>query len=502
MNGRVYLVGAGPGDYGLITVKGLELLKRADVLVYDRLANSEYIGETKPGCELIYVGKASADHTMSQEDINRTLEKNAKEGKMVVRLKGGDPYVFGRGGEEGIHLREKGIEFEVVPGVTSAIGGLAYAGIPITHRGIATSLHVITGHKKEGDLDLEWDALARVRGTLVFLMGVKNLEKICKNLIACGKEPSTPAAIVSRASTSLQSTVTGTLEDICEKAVQNNVKPPSLIVIGEVVSLREELSFFEGRPLFGKKIVITRARSQASALSKRLQELGASVIQMPAIEIQKIMPDRGLSRAVDEISKYTCLVFTSTNGVEVFFEKLHEKGLDSRSLHGAKIAAIGDATQRELLKHGIRADIVPERFVSESLAEELSKVLNEDDRVLLPRARGARIILKEELDKICTVDEVATYEAVIPKEESDVNRQTMLSEKFDYITFTSSSTVTNFIWMIGSDNMHVLDGMKKVSIGPVTSKTAKSKGIDIDIEADEYNIDGIVKAILEDAGRN
>ena len=195
-------------------------------------------------------------------------------------------------------------------------------------------------------------------------------------------------------------------------------------------------------------------------------------------------------------------MFTSTNGVEVFFEKLHEKGLDSRSLHGAKIAAIGDATQRELLKHGIRADIVPERFVSESLAEELSKVLNEDDRVLLPRARGARIILKEELDKICTVDEVATYEAVIPKEESDVNRQTMLSEKFDYITFTSSSTVTNFIWMIGSDNMHVLDGMKKVSIGPVTSKTAKSKGIDIDIEADEYNIDGIVKAILEDAGRN
>lgn len=502
MNSRVYLVGAGPGDYGLITVKGLELLKKADVLVYDRLANSEYIGEVKPGCELIYVGKASADHTMSQEDINRTLEEKAKEGKMVVRLKGGDPYVFGRGGEEGIHLRENGIEFEVVPGVTSAIGGLAYAGIPITHRGIATSLHVITGHKKEDDLELEWDALAKLKGTLVFLMGVKNLQKICKNLMEHGKDHSTPAAIVSRASTSLQSTLTGTLGDIYEKAVENNVKPPSLIVIGDVVSLREDLSFFEERPLFGKKIVITRARSQASSLSKRLEKLGANVVQMPAIEIQKIMPDNELSSAIDEIPKYTCIVFTSTNGVEVFFEKLHEKGIDSRSLCGVKIAAIGDATQRELLRYGIRADIVPERFVSESLVEALSKVLTKDDKVLLARAKGARALLKEELDNICRVDEVSTYEAVIPKGQSDANRDIMLSEEFDYITFTSSSTVTNFMSMIGSENMHILDGIKKVSIGPVTSGTAKSMGVDIDIEAKEYNIDGIVKSILEDAGRN
>ena len=501
MKGKVYLVGAGPGDYKLLTLKGLECIKKADVIVYDRLANKDYLKEAKENCEFIYVGKASSNHTLPQDDINMVIVNKAKEGKVVTRLKGGDPYVFGRGGEEGEVLREEGIEFEVVPGITSAIGGLCYAGIPITHRSYASSFHVITGHLREDDKDnteINWNALANTNGTLVFLMGVANLQKISLYLIKEGKSKDTPVALISWATRYNQTVITSTLENVYEEALKVNIKPPTLIVIGDVVKLREKLNFFEDKPLFGKDVIVTRSRTQSSSLVSKISDLGGNPIEIPAIKIDKIENNTELENEIKNISHYTYLVLTSKNAVEIFFNKLDEMNLDSRALANLKICAVGSATAKEIKNNGINPDIVPEKFLAEYLFEELKSVLKSTDKVLIPRAKNARDFLVNKISKICSVKEVHIYQTVLNNINKDEILKELNSLEEKYITFTSSSTVTNFVDIIGMDNIDKLNKLKVISIGPITTKTAKDIGINVYREANISTIDGMVDCIIND----
>lgn len=501
MKGKVYLVGAGPGDYKLLTLKGLECIKKADVIVYDRLANKDYLKEAKENCEFIYVGKASSNHTLSQDDINKVIVNKAKEGKVVTRLKGGDPYVFGRGGEEGEVLRNEGVEFEVVPGITSAIGGLCYAGIPITHRDYASSFHVITGHLREDYKDnpeINWNALANTNGTLVFLMGVANLQKISLNLIKEGKSKDTPVALISWATRHNQTVITSTLENVYEEALKSNIKPPTLIVIGEVVRLREKLNFFESKPLFGKNIIVTRSRMQSSSLVSKISDLGGNPIEIPTIKIDKIENNTELENEIKNISDYTYLVLTSKNAVEIFFNKLYEMNLDSRALANLKICAVGSATAKEIKNNGINPDIVPEKFLAEYLFEELKSVLKSTDKVLIPRAKNARDFLVNKISEICSVKEVHIYETVLNNIKKDEILKELNSLEEKYITFTSSSTVTNFVDIIGMDNIDKLNKLKVISIGPITTETAKNIGISVYREANISTIEGMVDCIIND----
>ena len=498
MKGKVYLVGAGPGDYKLLTLKGLECIKKADVIVYDRLANSNYLKEAKSNCEFIYVGKASSNHTLPQEDINRVIADKAKEGKIVTRLKGGDPYVFGRGGEEGQLLKEEGIDFEVIPGITSAIGGLCYAGIPITHRDHASSFHVVTGHLRDDykeNPEINWNALANIRGTIVFLMGVANLKKISENLIKEGKSKDTPVALISWATRYNQRVITSTLEDVYETAVRENVKPPTLIAVGSVVELRDTLNFFEKKPLFGKNIMVTRSRTQSSSIVEKIMDLGGSPIEMPTIKIEKIENNTELENEINNIRDYTYLVLTSKNAVEIFFDKLEEMNLDTRALANLKVCAIGSATAKEIKSRGIIADIVPKAFVAESLFDELKDKLTKEDNILIPRARNARDYLVDKLSEICTVKEVHTYESVIDTSKKDEILDILEKEDLDFITFASSSTVRNFVEIIGQDNLDKINSSKVISIGPITSATAEELNINVYKEAETATIDKIVEAI-------
>ena len=499
MKGKVYLVGAGPGDYKLMTLKGMECIKKADVIVYDRLANDKYLKEAKENCEFIYVGKASKNHALPQDQINEVITQKAKEGKIVTRLKGGDPYVFGRGGEEAEFLLENDVEFEIVPGITSAIGGLCYAGIPITHRDYASSFHVITGHLKDDENDeLNWNALANNKGTLVFLMGVANLKKISNNLIREGKSKETPVALISWATRYKQSVVTGNLENIYDIAIKEGVKPPTLIVVGDVVKLREKLNFFENKPLFGKNILVTRARSQSSTLVEKILDLGGNPIEIPTIRIDKIDNNLELENEINNIKNYNYIIFTSQNGVNIFFDKLSEMNLDLRKLGDTKICAIGPATSKELKSRGIIADIVPEKFVAEAMYDKLKNNLSSSDNILIPRGANARDFLVDKLSEICNVKEVHTYKTVI----EDRNKEEIISllneESVDYITFTSSSTVSNFIDIIGKDNIDKLKRSKLISIGPITSNTAKELGIEVYKEATDSTIDDLINCIIED----
>lgn len=501
MKGKVYLVGAGPGDYKLLTLKGLECIKKADVIVYDRLANINYLKEAKPNCEFIYVGKASSNHALPQDDINRVIADKAKEGKIVTRLKGGDPYVFGRGGEEGEVLVSEGIDFEVVPGITSAIGGLCYAGIPITHRDHASSFHVITGHLRDDDKEnkeLNWNALANNKGTLVFLMGVANLKKISDNLIKEGKDKYTPVALISWATRYNQRVVTSTLENVYETALRENVKPPTLIAVGDVVGLREKLNFFENKPLFGKSIMVTRSRTQSSSLVEKIADLGGNPIEIPTIKIEKIENNTELENEIKNIKGYTYLVLTSKNGVDIFFDKLDEMGLDSRSLSNLKVCAIGSATAKAIKTRGINADIVPKKFVAEYLYEELKPVLNENDKVLMPRAKNARDFLVNKISEICEVKEVHTYETVVDTSKQEEVLDVLSQGDINYITFASSSTVSNFVEIIGDENLYKLENIKVISIGPVTSATAKELNVKVYKESEEATIDSMIKTIIED----
>ena len=501
MRGKVYLVGAGPGDYKLITLKALECIRKSDVIVYDRLANIEYLKEAKDNCEFINVGKASSNHILPQDDINRLIADKALEGKIVTRLKGGDPYVFGRGGEEAELLRDENIDFEVVPGITSPIGGLCYAGIPITHRDHASSFHVITGHpRKDGKetKEINWNALANLKGTLVFLMGIANLKNISENLIKEGKDKNTPVAFISWATRSNQRVVTATLENAYEVALKENVKPPTLIVVGTVVNLREKLNFFEEKPLFGKNIVVTRCRTQSSALAEKISDMGGNPIEVPTIKIQKVEDNKELEAEINRIKDYTYIIFSSKNAVDIFFEKLNDMGYDTRALYNSKICAVGVETAKAIKSRGIITDIVPEKYVAEGLYEELKDIINENDKILIPRAKNARDFLVNKLSEKCYIKEVITYESVIDNDKKNLALEVIEDENIDYITFSSSSTVKNFITLIGEENLEKLENKKIISIGPITSKTIEDFGLKVYKEAEVATIDSMIDSISND----
>jgi uroporphyrinogen III methyltransferase/synthase len=498
---KVYLVGAGPGDPGLITVKGQECIQKADVIIYDYLASPALLKHAAPSAELIYVGKKGGDHTLSQDQINSLLVDKAKSGGVVTRLKGGDPFIFGRGGEEAEVLIKAGISFEVVPGVTSAIAAAAYAGIPLTHRQLTSSLAFVTGHEDptKNETSINWSSLASGIGTLVFFMGVKNLPHIVEQLLAHAKSPDTPVALIRWGTTSRQKTVTGTLATIVDRARAAALKAPAIIVIGDVVDLRQSLKWFEDRPLLGKRIVVTRARQQASDLVKRLTDLGAECLEYPTIEIKPPADPHCLIDAVTNIAAYDWIVFTSVNGVAYFFEKLFAAGKDVRALGHLNTAAIGPATAARLLELGLTSDIVPETYRAESVVAAFKKEKLKNKKILLPRAKEARPILPQELRKMgAKVTEVAAYETIKAVVQSDDLIQLLNDKRVDMITFTSSSTVKNFKALLqAKEGAVLLEDVTIASIGPITSDTAKELGFDVHITAKSFTIPGLVEAILQ-----
>lgn len=500
MVGKVYLVGAGPGDYGLLTLNGLQAIQEADVVIYDRLINQKYIEKTKSTCERIYVGKASGNHTLPQKEINELITKKAIEGKIVVRLKGGDPYVFGRGGEEAQYLLTKDIPFEVIPGITSAIGGLCYAGIPVTHREYASSFHVITGHTKEGESDdIAWDALVKLKGTLVFLMGLSNLEFICNSLVKAGMHKDTKVALINWATTTKQKVIVGTLQTIQEERRKNQITSPAIIVVGEVVQLRKQLNFFEQKPLFGKQIVVTRSRKQNSVLKEKLEKLGASVIECPTFAIKPITSNAVFEGAINNLHTYTYIVFTSQHAVTLFFEALRQNKKDARALGEVTIAAIGKATFDALGDYGIIADIMPQKAVAESLASELEKRLKKADKVLLPTALQTREVLTQRVSAICMIDQIPIYENIVERVNISSLLEELKNKKIDYITFTSSSTVNHFLNQIEEENKYLLEQVKLVSIGEITSHTLQKNGLSAFIHPSTYTIDAMIEEIVTDA---
>lgn len=501
MKGKVFLVGAGPGDFDLITIKGLDCIRKADVIVFDRLANDKLLKEAKRNCELIYVGKELSNHTKTQDEINEIIAQKAIEGKIVTRLKGGDPYVFGRGGEEAIYLFDRNIDFEVVPGISSSIGGLCYAGIPITHRDYASSFHVITGHLKEENKELNWKALSDLKGTLVFLMGMSNLDKICSNLIKEGKNKNTPAAVVNWASRPNQRVVTGTLENIYQIVQKKGIKNPSLIIVGDVVKLRDKLNFYENKPLFGKNIVVTRSREQSSELSSNIYKLGGNSIEFPVIKINKIENSNEFNSIARKLNKYTFIIFTSKNAVDIFFEKLYQIGMDSRKLGNSKIVAIGSATAKAAKKYGIIPDIMPDKYIAEQIVDTLKPQLTKEDKILIPRAKDARKSIVQQLSDICEVDEVKIYETIKDNSKKEDIINYLEESKIDYITFTSSSTVKNFFDILGKENIEKIKDAKMLSIGPVTSSTIEMLGMKVYKEAQTYTIDGLMDIIINDIKR-
>ena len=484
--GKVYLTGAGTGDAELLTLKAQRLIQQADVIIYDRLADESILNYAE-NAEKIYVGKSAGQHTLKQEEINKLLVDKARENQIVVRLKGGDPFVFGRGGEEALELIQNDIEFEIVPGITSAIAVPAYAGIPVTHRGIATSFAVVTGHEMSDKSNINWENLSTGVDTLIFLMGVANLSKITHNLIKNGRSKETPAAVIQWGTRPEQRVLITTIEQAAEDVEREQITAPAIFIVGDVVNLREKLKWFDTKPLFGKKILVTRARAQASKLSKMLSELGAKCIEMPAIKIVEPSDNyKSVDNAIDKITEYNFIIFTSTNGVERFFTRLSDKNLDTRALYNAKIAAIGKATAESLLTYGIKADFIPAEFRAEAVAAMLKDKIA-GSKILIPRAEEAREILPQELiNNGATVDVVSVYKTI------SAIKQKIDLDNIDLVTFTSSSTVKNFINAFGVES---LKKVKVASIGPITLETLKSYGIDADITANEYTIAGLVEAI-------
>ena len=489
--GRVYLVGAGPGDMKLITIRGLELIQKADVIIYDFLVNKDLLRFARAEAEIIYVGKQASKHELPQHDINSLIVSKGREREIVVRLKGGDPFIFGRGGEEAQTLAENGIPFEIVPGITSAISVPAYAGIPLTHRDYASTVAFITGHEDEKKTasTIPWDELATGPDTLVFLMGVKNLKFIKERLINGGRDPETGACLIQWGTLPKQRVVTGRLREIDAIAQRGGIKPPAIIVVGNVIDLREHLKWFERRPLFGTRIAITRAPHQSLRFGELLTEKGADILYVPTIEITPIQPNKKLEQAVEAMSDYSYIVFTSTNSVSIFFETLFAKGKDMRALSGAKILPIGQATASLLREKGLVPDFLPREFTSEGIIEILNTLDLTGRRVLLPRAEEARdIIVTFIKDHGGSCDVVPIYKASLPKEIASFD------QKPDIITFTSSSTVNNFLTLYGKE---ALEGSTIASIGPVTTATLEKAGFCAHIEAKQYDIPGLVEAIEE-----
>jgi uroporphyrinogen III methyltransferase / synthase len=512
--GVVYLVGAGPGDPGLMTARSLELIASADAIYYDRLIPPGALDGGRADAELIYVGKAPGKPSMPQEEIGVQLIEAARAGKSVVRLKGGDPFVFGRGGEEGEALREAGVEFEVVPGITAGVAATAYAGIPVTHRDDASAVAFVTGHEdpEKEESALDWEALARFPGTLVFYMGIKRLADNAAALIEAGRDADEPAAAIERGTMEGQRTVIAKLGTVAAAVERENVHAPALIVVGPVVERRESLVWLERRPLYGRRIVVTRARAQASGLAARLRGLGAEVVELPAIRIEPRIESDEVRGAVGRIGDYALIVLTSPNGVRLLFEAMRRAGLDARALGapekqqvveaasgavsntGTTVAAIGPGTARALAKCGIAADIVPERFVAESLAEALGEVEVRGKRVLVARATEAREVIPEHLsERGAEVDVIALYETV---REEPMPEAVEAAQNADYVTFTSSSTVRNLTDALGD---RFPSAARVVSIGPVTSEAARNAGLEVHVEAERHDVDGLIAALLADA---
>ena len=495
--GKVYLVGAGPGDPGLITVKGLRCLQQAQVVVYDRLLDPSLLDSVPGSCERIFVGKERGRQALTQDEINALLVERGSAGQTVVRLKGGDPFVFGRGGEEALALAENSISFEVVPGITSAISAAAYAGIPITQRRVATCFTVVSGSEDptKPQSSIPWDVLAKTGGTLVVLMGWASLDAIMDTLQQHGMAPTTPVALVQWGTWSRQRKVIGTLQDVVAKGRAAGLGPPVIAVIGDVVNLADKLAWFDQRPLFGQKVLITRSRTQASNLRNQLEELGAETLELPSIEIAPLDDFSELDEAVARLSQFGWVIFASVNAVEAVFQRLAALGHDSRWLSGLTVGAIGPATQQALIQRGINPDFVPQRSVSESVVEELSHLGWRGVPVLLPSSNIGRDVLASGLSRLgAQVERVAAYRTVTPPDAAARARQ-ILERGVDIITFTSSSTVSNLLDILDGDKQY-LDASFIACIGPITANTARDLGLRVDLVAEEATVEGLVNSLL------
>ncbi len=495
--GKVFLVGAGPGDASLITCKTVECIAKADLIVYDHLVNTRLLQYARQDAEKVYVGKVGGAHTLPQERINQLLVESAKDGKIVCRLKGGDPFIFGRGGEEAEYLASQGISFEVVPGVTSAIAAPAYAGIPLTHRKVASSVAFITGSEAadKSSSTIAWEKIATGVDTLVFLMGVGNLPRIAAKLIEHGRHPHTPVAVIQWGTLTRQRCVEGKLDEIATIAKKKKVRPPAIIVVGEVVNMRKRLRWFEERPLFGKRILVTRAVSQSPRTVEMIEELGGEAVEFPTIRIEPLVDYAELDAAFERLAEYDWIVFTSANGVEAFFSRLRELGKDSRCLGGVRICSIGARTSEALQEMHLSLDLLPERFSSEGIVEEFRKVELRGKNVLLARSDLADDTLPSSLESLgANVKDIACYQTVMGQPDESVIAD-LAKGKIDVVTFTSASTARNFATILGDDLEKIPKGTLFASIGPVTTRAAKEAGMDIQIEAGQYTIPHLIAAI-------
>jgi uroporphyrinogen III methyltransferase/synthase len=497
--GKCILAGAGPGDLGLVTLRAKEAIEYAEVIVYDYLCNPEILKWAPPGVEIVYAGKKAGRHTLTQVEINDLIVERARAGKNVVRLKGGDPFVFGRGGEEAEALASAGIDFEVVPGVSSAIAVPAYAGIPITHRDVTSSFTVFTGHEDptKTESDLDYGALVKSGGTLVMLMGIERLEKVAAAIQRHGAEPSMPVALVRWGTTGHQETITGTLENIVDRAA--GFEPPAVAVFGKVVSYRQKLGWFEKRPLFGRRIVVTRTRRQAGALSAKLLLLGADVIELPTIRIEPPHDLLEFGELVRDAYQYDWLIFTSTNGVTAFFDMFFKLYQDTRNIGNVRIAAIGPATAQRVRDYHLSVDVQPDEFIAEAVVESLQQFESiENLKFLLVRAENARDVLPKRLTQLgAIVDEAIAYRTVPETQDGTGARERFERDGADLVTFTSSSTASNFAAL----KLSWPGNLRTASIGPITSETMRQVGLKVDVEAVRHDIDGLVEAIVANLGR-
>lgn len=500
-NGMVYLIGAGPGDPGLITVRGKECLALADVVIYDYLANGELLKLARPDAELIYAGKIGGAHNHAQSLINELLVTKASDGKRVARLKGGDPFVFGRGGEECEALVAAGIRFEVIPGVTAGIGAAAYAGIPLTHRQVTTSVAFVTGHEHP-DKDIsavDWEKLSLGSGTVVFYMGVKNLPQITAQLRAHGRDPATPVALIRWGTRAEQEVLTGTLADIADTARVAGFKAPAITIVGEVVNLRQTLRWFDNRPLFGRSILVTRAADQAGEFSRMLAQQGARVFECPTIELRR--PDSlvDLDLAIDEIASFDWLILTSGNAVRIFFDRLAERGLDARALATCRIAAVGPKTAAAVRSYGLRPDLIPADYKAEGVVDAFGKIAINGRKVLFPRADKARPLIPEALTAMgALVSAPVTYCNCLPEALPPEALLALEERQIDCVTFTASSTVENLSAMLGENRfLRLLEGVRVAAIGPITAKSCFDLGLKVDIEPQTYTLERLTDEIVK-----
>lgn len=498
--GKVFLVGSGPGDPKLITIKGLEAIQNAEVLVYDRLADPSLLNYANQSAEKIYVGKLPDQHTIKQEEINGLLVEKALEGKTVTRLKGGDPNVFGRVGEEALELKKHHIPFEIIPGITSAIAVPAYAGIPVTHRDYSSSVAIVAGHEDsaKNESNINWDKLSTATSTLIFLMGLANLKLITEKLITNGRDEKTPVAVTMWGTTVDQRTVVGSLKDIVQKVEEAKISSPAIITVGEVVALSDELRWFEDKPLFGKRILITRAKEQAFEMSRMISDFGGEAVEFPVIKTIPSRKSEDFDRAVNQLEIYDWIIFTSVNGVNYFFAKLMEQGVDIRQMSKAKIIAVGPKTAKALQEKYLKVEALPQEFVAEGILVSLEDQIKPGQKVLLPRADIARDLIPNQLrEKGLEVNEIDAYETVSNSENKEEIIELLKRKKLNVITFTSSSTVKNFLKALKGENTEeLLEGVVLASIGPVTTATAVKLGLEVQITADVYTVPSLIEAIV------